>query len=424
MTLAVRITPLLLAACGNVTYATDPPGGAGGQPVNPSGGQAGMPEPPPVVDYPRVAWARGYPGDAKLFDVAVAPDRALYLTGEHTGRLALGRAAVEGEVGTYLGRLSADGEGEWLRSYSNLVPMSVEVDARGNVTLCGDSWGSFDLGLGEITPSAPCPFVGELSADATPLWNEVFETTSFPNGMGGCAIDSKGRLAFGITGGSPFETPHRLAIQLSTVGEIEWELEAVDPVNSYWTSVAVGPADELYFQWLPGYPIDLGDGVPLREGPAVLAAFSSGKDLLWTSPSPMQIVSSMSGSGAGLLVTGYPLGDFQGAHFFSPSGSLLWEWVAPQGVVVSKGVLGSAGEAWVTGIHDEEPWLGSFVANVHPEGETAHIDLGGFIQATALTRVDDTRLLIGGHYTDDTAIGAEPLTGRGLFLALIETGPR
>lgn len=424
MSLALRLTLLVLAACGNVTYVTEPTGGAGGQPVDPSGGQAGMPDPPPVVGYPRVAWVRGYPGDAKLFDATVGSDGAIYLAGQHTGLLALGRASVDGDGVAFLGRLSASGEGDWLRSYSNLVPMSVEVDARGNVALCGDSSGSFDLGLGDITPSSPCPFVGELSADATPLWNEVFETTNFPSGMGGCAIDSKGNLAFGLTGGSPFPDPSRIAIQLSSGGAIAWELETVGPVNSYWTSVAVGPADELYFQWLPGSPIDLGDGAALREGPAVLAAFSSGHDLLWASPSPMEIVSSMSASGAGLLVTGYPIGDFQGAHFFSPSGSLLWEWLAPLGVAVSKGVLGSAGEAWVTGIHGEEPWLGSFVAHVGPEGETAHIDLGGFIQATALTRVDDTRLLVGGHYTDDTAIGGEPLTGRGLFLALIETGPR
>lgn len=417
-----RLFPILLLAvgCGNVTHVVDATGGAGGKPVAPSGGQAGMPTPPDDA-YPQVVWVRGYPGDAKLVDAKVGPGGVVYVTGTHSSPFALGGAGVEAEAGTFLGRLTVDGEGEWLRSYSAIVPRDVEVDGDGNVALCGEAWGSFDLGLGEIALDGIAPFVGELSAEATPLWVDTFEAVDSPSGTGGCAIDSQGSVAFALTGGSPFDVPQRVAIQVSTTGVVEWELEASQAVESYASAAAVGPGDRRFSHWLPGQSIDLGSGAPQAGDPSVLAAFDDEHELLWIVPSRVEIASSMSAEDAGLLVTGLLSGVGEGAHLLSPGGVVEWEWVAPSGVVASAGVLGATGAAWVAGLRDEEPWLGSFVADVSPASDSEPLELGGFVEATVLTRVDAKRLLVGGHYTDDTSIAGEPLVGRGLFLALIET---
>jgi hypothetical protein len=405
---------LVLAGCGNAIVAE--PGKEGSE-----DGQEGT-----LPDYPRITWIHGL-ANAYVRDVDVH-DGDIFVAGEQFGPISIDDLSDEGHppVSTFAARLSSTGKGGWLRSFHQPAVEDVRVDATGNAYVCGSAADSVDPVLGPFEVKTRSAFVGKLSPEGEPLWTAVFDATK-RNRAGACALDSGGRVVFGIVSESPITPPQPLAAEVSSDGALTWTLfngaPAVAQVSDAYA--AVGPSNEVYLWWRDKGSIDPDLGAPFESvGGGTLASFTSGKELSWIIATTLRGARSITASPAGVLAAGMASDTVEHeAHLYSPEGELTWVWPAPTGVQLRASIFDSQDGAWVTAFDATPGVQTTLLFHLSPAGvEIERLELGAKARATAIARLDDRHLVVGGANFGEFVANGEVMEA-GSFLAIVETAP-
>ncbi len=225
-------------------------------------------------------WSRSYHAPAagpQVFPKAltVTPEGMLLVVGHYSGAPDFGTgplpAATTGPLAMFIAKFAPDGRPMWSRGFiayqqrfgepepSALFAHDVTTDSTGSLIVVGESYGTVDLGGGELpggrssTEDTPGLVLARFRWDGAHLWSTGIEPGGCLSGVVGTALatDSAGNIVVGGRtcqtaglGGSGPETP--FVMRYSPDGVRQW-VRHIDGVFGLVNDVAVGAGDAVHF---------------------------------------------------------------------------------------------------------------------------------------------------------------------------------
>lgn len=221
----------------------------------------------------KLVWVRQYgqTGAQYAQGVALGSDGSVALCGIYSGAVDLGGTTLT-KGGMFVARYDAAGKLQWVHAMNDGNPNAggVAIDAKGEVILTGDIYGTTDLGGGPIPHMSRGAFVARYAVDGRLLWAKVHGTAAPAYSVGtGLALDAEGEIViggrfFGMvdtgkgTVTSKGETDGFVS-RYTADGNLLWTRSFGGTLSDGITAVAVGPQGET---WASGHfrqEIDLGE---------------------------------------------------------------------------------------------------------------------------------------------------------------------
>jgi len=181
-----------------------------------------------------------------VYDVALDPSGEVLVAGYFEGNVDLGGGVLTsaGESDGFVGKLDANGQHVWSKSFGGLdytAPYFIRSDSLGNVFVVGEFHGTFDIGGGPLSNVGKSDiFVAKLDASGNHIWSKRFgdaDTLCIPWAF---AVDAEDNLL--VTG--PFEGDLEFGgATLSSAGQWDAYVVKLDAAGEHHWSLRIGDAD-------------------------------------------------------------------------------------------------------------------------------------------------------------------------------------
>jgi hypothetical protein len=243
-----------------------------------------------------------------------------------------------GDQDAFVAKLDPFGMTLWAKNFGDAkyqTADSVQVDAAGNVVVCGHFYGSVDLGGGPLTSVGGSDiFLAKFAPDGTALWSKRFGGAA--DDAASMVIDAMGNLVLSVPlegsidfGGGPLTTAafdyDVVVVKLDSSGNHLWSRRFGSPGNEYG-SATVDPAGNVILSMIDNndgngpVDVDLGGGPIAKFG--LLAKFDGAGNHIWSEgfDASGQVVADTAGN---LVMTGACRGnvDFGSGALACPPGA-------------------------------------------------------------------------------------------------------